>query len=238
MGGQVVDKQIFAKHVVAIYNVRHGVICTGTIIAANVVLTAAHCVSTGSPGDYQILFTKSPRPFGNVTRKVTQVRMHDYNPASYSDRKDLALVRFRGDLPAGYEPMPLPNKRDLEDMGRNFYATGYGVITGRQDLPDREPGILRYTHVSLYEKALTPSLSQFTVNQQNGRGICFGDSGGPAFVKLGDRRIIIGVASAVYSLDKYARTRRDFDICRYQAIYISTYYYSHWIQKTSAELAD
>ncbi|WP_413290302.1 S1 family peptidase [Bdellovibrio sp. HCB337] len=237
VGGQVVDKEIFAKHVVAIYNSKEGVLCTGTLIANNLVLTAAHCANTGVPSEYAIFFTKNPKVNQSLVRHVTNIRVHAYNPKSYADRKDLAILRFDGYPPAGFEPMPLPTEQDLADAGRTFYATGYGTVTGRKDITERQGGTLRYTQVTINEPEITTATSQFSVSQQNGHGICFGDSGGPAFAKIDDRRVVMGVASAVYSLDQEARKKPDFDICRYQAIYISTYFHLPWIQKTAAELA-
>lgn len=237
VGGQIVDKEVFVKHVVALLNVTDGMLCTATLIDKNLILTAAHCANTGTASDYEVVFTKATRFDRSVRRNVNHIRVHAYNPKSYYERNDLALLRFDGDLPAGYEPMPLPSEQDLKAMGRSFYATGFGTVTGRKDLTERQSGVLRYVQVAMNEPSLTATMPQFTLNQQNGHGICFGDSGGPAFVKIGDRRVLIGVASAVFSMDKEARKKTDFDICLYHSIYMSTYYHLPWIQRTAADMA-
>jgi hypothetical protein len=141
-------------------------------------------------------------------------------------------VKFTGGLPPGFEPMELPTEQDLRDMGKDLYVAGYGTITARTDLGDRQSGTLRYTEVKLYEGRLTPGLDQFTVDQANGHGICHGDSGGPAFVKLNGRRVLIGVTSAVYTNDKKKKDKPGFDICRENALFISTYYHLPWIRST------
>lgn len=238
VGGQVVENEIFAKHVVALYNQKSSVLCTATLITKNVLLTAAHCANIDKATDYFVFFTKSPRYDRDVIfRRVIDIRIFDYNPEAVRNRRDLALVRFQGELPAGYEPMPLPTAQDLKGMGKIFYAAGYGTVTAREDLGDRQSGTLRYTQLQIMEGRISPQLSQFTVDQADGRGICHGDSGGPAFIKLNGRRILIGVASAVYALDKNAKKNPGFDMCRQNSIYISTFYYLDWIRKTSAALA-
>lgn len=236
VGGQVVEKEIFAKHVVAINNEDMGFWCTGTLIAKDMVLTAAHCVDMGSERSYSIHFSKSPRSFESVTRAVTGMKANTgYNPDAYEDRKDLGVIRFSGDLPEGFEPMPLPTAQDLRQMGRDFYAAGYGTVTARTDIP-RESGVLRYTPQKIRGDSVSPSQSQFLVDQTNGHGICYGDSGGPAFAKIDGRRILIGVASAVYSTNSEDKKRSDYDVCRYNAIYTNVIYYMDWIKKAQASL--
>jgi secreted trypsin-like serine protease len=238
VGGQVVSDEVFAKHVVAIYNEDLKYWCTGTLINRNEVLTAAHCLNMGGPRSYTVYFSKQPRASIGVLRRVTAVKFNShYNPDAFKDRNDIALLRFRGDLPAGFAAMPLPKAGDITGMGRSFYATGYGTITARKDITNKESGLLRYTTQKLMLSDLTLQDSDFLVNQSNGHGICFGDSGGPAFVKMGGQRILIGVASAVYATDRTAKARPDFDVCRHKAIYISVFHYLAWIKNASAEIS-
>jgi len=237
VGGEVVDKEIFAKHVVALYNNKSSVLCTGTLVARNVVLTAAHCANIDTALDYYIFFSKSPRYDKNPeVRRVVDLRIYDYAPKGFYNRKDLALVQFIGDLPPGYEPMALPTEQDLRDMGRKFYVAGYGSVTARKDVEERHSGTLRYTEINLYEGRLSPGLDQFTSDQSDGHGICHGDSGGPAFIKLNGRRILIGVTSAVYTNDKAKAERPSFDICKENSIFVSTYYHLPWIRATLDQL--
>lgn len=235
VGGQIVEKEIFAKHVVAINNEDMGFWCTGTLISRDTILTAAHCIS-GSERSYIIHFSKAPRNFESITRSVAAMKANTgYNQDAYEDRKDIGVIRFSGDLPDGFEPMPLPTKNDLRRMGRDFYAAGYGTVTARTDIP-RESGVLRYTPQKIRDERLSSQDSQFIVDQTSGHGVCYGDSGGPGFVKIDGRRILIGVASAVYSTNGENKGQPGYDVCRYSAIYTSVFYYMDWIKKAQASL--
>lgn len=236
VGGQDVTNQSFAQHVVAIHNVDLGYWCTGTLISNDTILTAAHCVNSGSRASYAVYFSHAPHPFDRTSRDVLEMRANSqYDQNAYDDRNDIGLVRFKGDLPPGFAPAALPTADDLAKMNKNFYAVGYGSITARKDSLGKGSGILRYTQLSLTNNVTTKQ-SQFVIDQSKGHGICFGDSGGPALTQLGGRDVVFGVASAVYTLDKNAKAQPDFDVCRYNAIYTSVFYQLSWITKTSADI--
>lgn len=236
VGGEVADNAIFAKHVVAIYNRDFKYWCTGTLISNDTVLTAAHCLNNGTRFSYQLIFSKYPRASEQTTRPIADLKYHlDYQPATVNHRNDIGILRIKGSLPPGFAPMDLPTAKDVELKERNFYAAGYGVTTAKRGNPS-DSGILRYTAQQIVGSPINSSQSQFYVNQRNGRGICFGDSGGPAFMKFDNRRVVVGIASAVYAPSSVGKGREDYDICRYDAIYTSVFHYLDWIAKASVEI--
>jgi len=236
IGGKVVDKEIFAKHVVAIRNNDDGYYCSGTLISQNTILTASHCIESGKEHAYTIYFGKDPRSFESVSRPVTSMAGNTgFNESALTNRKDIGIIRFQGALPEGFEPMSLPTSRDLQQMGRDFYSAGYGAVTGRTDIP-RDGGILRYTLQKFVGDRISPLQPEFFANQNNGQGICFGDSGGPAFIKLNGRRILLGVSSAMYTVDPEDKNKPEYDICRQTSIFTNVVYFLDWIKKTQTSL--
>jgi secreted trypsin-like serine protease len=236
VGGDFVTTEAFAKHVVGIYNKPKNYWCTATLIGPHTVVTAAHCFM-GAASDHEILFIKKANETPVRKSRFVSYKAHPaYNANAWVNRNDVAVASFDVDYPQGYEPAAFPTEEELAKISDDFYAIGFGTTTARR-IPDNGVGFLRYTHLKISEGGLKPDQNQFLVDQSKGHGICFGDSGGPAFVKLNNHHVIIGTVSAVYSKDEAAKKQPDFDVCRYNAIYMSVYPYKDWIQKTSAELA-
>lgn len=236
VGGETVTNESFAKHIVGIYNVKKGYWCTASLIGPSTLLTAAHCFM-GNSADHVVYFARDVFKGSPQTAKIKSYKPHpESKPLAWTDRNDLAVARFEGVYPQGYQPIRLPDSTDLQQMNGTFHTTGYGAITARRGSSQRGVGVLRYTTMKMKESPLRPEQNQFIADQSNGHGVCFGDSGGPAFVKNGDQTVIIGVISAVYSTDENARTRADYDVCRYSSIYISIYPYKNWIRKAVADL--
>jgi secreted trypsin-like serine protease len=80
-------------------------LCTGSLIDASTVLTAAHCVDH-SPERLVVVFGSNVKGAAqNRVREATGFSQNSRwkNPTSRG-RGDLALVHFEGGLPSGYSP--------------------------------------------------------------------------------------------------------------------------------------
>ncbi|WII73291.1 trypsin-like serine protease [Bdellovibrio sp. 22V] len=141
MGGTLVkENSTLASGIVGIFDTQDNAICTGSIIGENIVLTAAHCVTT-KPSKLKVIFgndidaamaTREPDVLQEYVRRVVDVKVHeDYNPAEHetkeTDYADIALIKFQGALPQGYKPVSILPDDSVLRRGVLVTLAGYGV---------------------------------------------------------------------------------------------------------------
>ncbi|WP_374000485.1 trypsin-like serine protease [Bdellovibrio bacteriovorus] len=142
MGGtNVAENSAMASGIVGIYDLENNAICTGSLIADNYVLTAAHCVWGIKPGKIRLIFGVDMDNLMNAreqdivqtyTRGVSDYKVHSsYNPDTQEDKEtdwgDIALIKFRGTLPPGYKPVEMLQDDSILKRGLTVTVAGYGV---------------------------------------------------------------------------------------------------------------
>lgn len=168
------------------------VLCSGSLIAPTVFLTAAHCTDfLASLGitDVWVTFdsqftSSSPLIHG---RYVTDPAYNAYaGPGGSADPHDQAVVLL-DKRAAGITPARLPTAGLLDNTaleGQTFTAVGYGTVrTGKTGGPnafffDSTRRFALQSFLSLEPAWLNLSENPSTDNG----GTCFGDSGGPHFL--------------------------------------------------------
>lgn len=173
INGGVPGTSYLAAQSVMIVSTR-GSYCTGTVIARDLVLTAAHCVQPKS--DYAVSIQSGLRLV-----QVTRIVLHpQYDPHQFETRKpspDMAILKLSEPLPAQYRPAKLSIETSMPKRGEMFVLAGFGFA---RDGDERSLGTLR--SVALPSVGTTGGI-MVRVSTGNGgtAGACTGDSGGPAF---------------------------------------------------------
>lgn len=213
------------QSIVAVYDAFEGQICTGSLLPNNLVLTAAHCVGLFTEDMY--IFFGTEINAKSERRKVDRVELSPYWETRQNedyDTGDIALLRFEGELPAGYKPASFLTNRRLIKKGTQVVLAGYGISNGQTG-----DGIGRLRATSVQIEDTNYSTSEFTVNQMQGTGACHGDSGGPAYIQINGRLLLMGITSR--------GVKDEANDCSQLAAYTSTLYYKSWINRAATKLS-
>lgn len=164
-------------------------LCTGTALAHDLVLTAAHCVTR--PAQYEVKAYQN----GQAIKVASVARHPHFDAASYAASRataDIALLKLAAPLPDIVVPAALAASRRVT-AGETLTIAGFGVTVAGTA---RGLGVPRMAKLAVTGKpgALQIRLYDLaTRNQRIGLGGCTGDSGAPAFD--GDGPLVIGVVS-------------------------------------------
>lgn len=182
--------------------------CSATIIGSGLLLTAAHCI--GDRDTWVIIHFSGLE--GSQTRKADRFLRHEgYQDLMGDDsRNDIALVFFSGGLPEGYQSSEILPRDEVLSVGNELQLAGYG---GGGPL-----GVLAKVNLTITDFLNNNSLIKF--NQTSARGICHGDSGGPAYKVIQNKLYVAGVAAYAHEMD-----------CSGYSVYTKANNYIDWVQK-------
>lgn len=194
-------------------------ICSGTLISPTVFLAVAHCAlyfnDFLAPEGFKLYMSfGNPIPILELTDVNTLIPVtqfipnpkyvqandtHPFNPHHGSDPGDLAVIILPLPVTQGITPADLPTLGLLDELavknalhGVLFTGVGYGSVDrfGNQSNP-----IPRMFAFSAF-RALEPGFLQLSINPNlNNGGACFGDSGGPDFLPVNGKLILMAVSS-------------------------------------------
>jgi secreted trypsin-like serine protease len=204
-------------------------ICSGSLLASDMLVTAAHCVADNpqqptDPTKMIVVFgTSMPTSVSDPT--VHQIYGYKANPGwtaaiQQPDAHDIAIIRFKGGLPAGYAPATLLDASVALNPGEDVTLAGYG-IDSIKDKTGKSAGTLREVDTTIAQAVGTTEIG---LDESHGRGSCSGDSGGPAFLNVNG------------SLQLWGVTSRGDQKCAQMIIYTKISSYLDFISQAEQEL--
>lgn len=170
-------------------------VCTGVILAENLVVTAHHCVAAFDKSEYKI-FRGEELPKKMRDKRLIAVEQVVANHTKFepvfdeqgrfvTNLYDVALIKTKAPIYGGI-PVEIVDSEEIKP-GLPLIIAGYGAVDDEFFRASKE---LRWTDVQYVR---TENESILVVDQQSGKGSCLGDSGGPAFVEIGPTLYLVGI---------------------------------------------
>ena len=214
--------------------------CSASIIADDLIVTAAHCMMGYSdldgglvdPAHILISFRLQEQSVDWNGSGGVLIKNYAFH-AGYNNqnddvlapdiRNDLALIRFHAHLPPGYHPASLlsSEQENLLMEGAPTEAAGYGMS---QLSKQASGGKLKKIDLPVLRRV---DGSFVLLGNRNGEAPCYGDSGGPSFVVKDDVPMLWGVASHMMA--------KPYN-CAQDMTYTDLGAYQDWIRETASEL--
>lgn len=179
--------------------------CSGTLISANTVLTAAHCYGHSDQETVFVVFSLDLKKHNLTVNPVTSWLIHEkwnedsVNEQDPRDTHDLAILKFRGAVPITHKPAELLTDDSAVKRNTQILVAGYGFEkesmeqdqNGWPQMPSGE-GVLRSARVKVADANFSATE---VLTDEVKAGTTSADSGGSAFVRRGPKYHLWGVTS-------------------------------------------
>ncbi len=224
------------------------ILCTGTLIAETLVLTAAHCLD--GPGEARIY---GLLPDGRYEERTVAAAMRHplYKPLGGERARltmdkwpiDIAVIRLNRPMNAPFRPAELVRGGYQFLPGTPMRAAGFGVESSLPSKDRSDPSELPpLREVALVvgeaEMERIPVLRLVAGSPDKielGRSVCKGDSGGPIFLGDAVSRTLAAVAVGATPV-RPVRGRKQADVCGGATVILPVARHRDWIIEAARKL--
>lgn len=187
-------------------------ICSGSLIAPTVFLTAGHCTANPPGAVYYVSFAPDVLPLPPISEFIVSTEAHT------STTNDIGVVILPAGETAGISPLELPSEGFLNALKKGgvlartqAILVGYGVASlARGPLISGLDGVRKVATAKILSIQGPFLLIADAHGQSGSGGTCNGDSGGPVFLEGQDPDVIVAITTAglqegCHSLAGYTR---------------------------------
>ena len=209
--------------------VRLGNGCSGSLVAPNIVLTAAHCLDPSVAGPVNVIYfgenEAAPARSVGVERceRHPEYELIDQEPVTQA-LNDVGLCVLTEDID-DVPPIPILFGCEVDQLVVDAPITivGFGATSGGNDDPIVGGGTKRFGSQTV-EMINADVNDLLMVGPES--AVCFGDSGGPALLELDDGTWrIAGVASSIHPMS--------FGSCGYGSVHDLVHTQVPWLEEES-----
>ncbi|MGW5702772.1 S1 family peptidase [Amycolatopsis japonica] len=219
VGGREADEHY--PFIVSLHSASGKAFCAGTLIAADWLVTAGHCVEGKNPANLGARVGSNDNTQGGEIAKLAEIVVNpSYNPEPEHAGGDLALVRLAAPVktaPIAIGAVVAPGTATrLLGWGQTCPTSGCGK--GPAKLQQLDTKIVEGTRCTA---KFDGAVELCTDNPGGNTGSCYGDSGGPEIAKVDEKWVLLGTISRPGNADPVCATS--------PSIATSVVAYAQWI---------